>query len=112
MILVLDPMLATANSAVAAVERLKGVTLAQWIEESGWARSDLASLHFNFAGMMKDAGAGAKKVIVDGVTGLPKDIGPAMAEEFRKEGAKIVDNRGWLSWRELREKEKEEEENG
>src|SRR5690606_11530320 len=34
-----------------AVERLKGITLAQWIEESGWARSQLAAQHFNYAGM-------------------------------------------------------------
>lgn len=33
------------------VERLKSITLAQWIEESGWARSELASRHSNFAGM-------------------------------------------------------------
>lgn len=37
--------------AAEVVERLKGVTLAQWIEESGWARSELALAHFNFAGM-------------------------------------------------------------
>lgn len=33
------------------VERLKSITLAQWIEETGWARSELAARHFNFAGM-------------------------------------------------------------
>lgn len=61
---------------------------------------------------MKDAGAGAKKVVVDGVTGLPKDIGPAMAEEFRREGAKIVDTRSWKDWRELREDQEREERGG
>jgi N-acetylmuramoyl-L-alanine amidase/uncharacterized FlgJ-related protein len=30
---------------------LKTVTLAQWVEESGWARSGLAEKHRNFAGM-------------------------------------------------------------
>ncbi|MGW6935350.1 WXG100 family type VII secretion target [Lentzea sp. NPDC054927] len=74
------------------------------------ANADIARAmkDFNVGGMLKDAGAGAKKVIVDGVTGLPKDIGPAMAEEFRKEGSKIVDDRGWKDWRELK---KEEDEN-
>jgi uncharacterized FlgJ-related protein len=33
------------------VTRLKSITLAQWIEETGWARSELAARHFNFAGM-------------------------------------------------------------
>lgn len=37
--------------APAVVERLKSITLAQWIEETGWARSELAARHFNFAGM-------------------------------------------------------------
>ncbi|TIR32383.1 MAG: hypothetical protein E5X35_14640, partial [Mesorhizobium sp.] len=37
--------------ATDVVERLKGITLAQWIEESGWAGSQLAVQHFNFAGM-------------------------------------------------------------
>ncbi|MFS8096164.1 hypothetical protein LFM09_03400 [Lentzea alba] len=67
--------------------------------------SDPDQLLKHFADMMKDAGAGAKKVIVDGVTGLPKDIGPKLGEEFAKEGAKIVDNGGWKSWRELKEEE-------
>ncbi|MGW6449794.1 hypothetical protein [Lentzea sp. NPDC055074] len=68
--------------------------------------------NFNVGAMLRDAGAGAKKVVVDGVTGLPKDIGPAMAEEFRKEGAKIVDNRGWKDWRELKADQDEEERGG
>ncbi|WP_201863200.1 glucosaminidase domain-containing protein [Microvirga soli] len=37
--------------APTVVERLKSITLAQWIEETGWARSELAAKHFNFAGM-------------------------------------------------------------
>lgn len=37
--------------APAVVERLKSITLAQWIEETGWARSELAARHLNFAGM-------------------------------------------------------------
>ncbi|MCX2947465.1 hypothetical protein [Lentzea sp. NEAU-D7] len=63
---------------------------------------------FNFREMASEAGQAAKKVVVDGVTGLPKDIGPAMGEEFRKEVAKVWDNGGWLNWRELQQKEDEE----
>ncbi|MCV9938252.1 glucosaminidase domain-containing protein [Boseaceae bacterium BT-24-1] len=37
--------------APGVVARLKSITLAQWIEETGWARSELATRHFNFAGM-------------------------------------------------------------
>ena len=43
------PMVPTLTPAVVA--RLKSITLAQWIEETGWARSELAARHFNFAGM-------------------------------------------------------------
>ncbi|MET9225351.1 hypothetical protein [Lentzea sp. NPDC003310] len=63
---------------------------------------------FDFGQMMSEGGQAAKKVLVDGLTGLPKDIGPAMGEEFRKEVAKVWDNGGWLSWRELKQKEAEE----
>ncbi|SDG04329.1 hypothetical protein SAMN05216553_10541 [Lentzea fradiae] len=78
------------------------------------AKADLArkAQDFTVGAMLRDAGAGAKKVVVDGVTGLPKDIGPAMVEEFRKEGAKIVDNRGWKDWRELKAEEAEKEKQG
>ncbi|SER45943.1 hypothetical protein [Lentzea albida] len=66
---------------------------------------------FNFGEMMSEAGQAAKKVVVDGVTGLPRDIGPAMGEEFRKEVAKVWDNGGWLDWRQLKQKQEEDEKN-
>jgi flagellum-specific peptidoglycan hydrolase FlgJ/N-acetylmuramoyl-L-alanine amidase len=46
-----DTQLAVTDLSEQAAARLKGITLAQWIEETGWARSELASLHSNFAGM-------------------------------------------------------------
>lgn len=97
----LDDVLANASTNLAK----RGDDFVTVLKQGANADIARAMKDFNFVDMMKDAGAGAKKVIVDGVTGLPKDIGPAMAEEFRKEGAKIVDNGGWKSWRELKEEE-------
>lgn len=97
----LDDVLANASTNLAK----RGDDFVTVLKKGADADIARAMKDFNFVDMMKDAGAGAKKVVVDGVTGLPKDIGPAMAEEFRKEGAKIVDNRGWKSWRELKEEE-------
>jgi hypothetical protein len=76
------------------------------------ANADIARhmADFSVGGMAKDALGEAKKVVVDGMTGLPKDIGPALGEEFLKEGSKVVDNGGWESWRELKEKQDEEDE--
>jgi hypothetical protein len=101
----LDDVLANASVNLAK----RGDDFVTVLKQGANADIARAMKDFNFAEMMKDAGAGAKKVIVDGVTGLPKDIGPAMAEEFRKEGAKIVDNRGWKSWRELKEEDDKKE---
>lgn len=97
----LDDVLANASTNLAK----RGDDFVTVLKRGADADIARAMKDFNFVDMMKDAGAGAKKVVVDGVTGLPKDIGPAMAEEFRKEGAKIVDNRGWKTWRELKEEE-------
>ncbi|MER5262772.1 hypothetical protein ABTZ99_11945 [Actinosynnema sp. NPDC002837] len=63
---------------------------------------------FSWGAMAKDAWTGAKQSVVDGVTGLPTDIGPKVVGEFRKEGAKIIDNGGWKTWRELQEQEEKE----
>lgn len=76
------------------------------------ANADIARhmADFSWGAMAKDAFGEAKKVVVDGVTGLPKDIGPKMFDEFKKEGSKIIDDRGWKSWRELADEEKKEQE--
>lgn len=100
----LDDVLANASTNLAK----RGDDLVTAIKQG--ANTDIARAmkDFNFGEMMKDAGAGAKKVVVDGLTGLPKDLGSNMGMEFAKEGGKIVDNGGWKSWRELKEDEKEE----
>lgn len=61
---------------------------------------------FSWRAMAKDAWSGTRAAVIDGVTGLPKDIGPKMLGEFRREGAKILDNHGWQTWQELEEEEK------
>ncbi|MEU5697066.1 hypothetical protein [Actinosynnema sp. NPDC020468] len=60
---------------------------------------------FSLGKMAKDAYTEARKVVVDGVTGLPKEVLPKMGTEFAKEGSKVVDNGGWKSWRELKKEE-------
>lgn len=55
------PLTATKNFALLAEQykahpieqpALKGVTLAQWAEESGWGQTKLAQVHGNYAGMV------------------------------------------------------------
>jgi N-acetylmuramoyl-L-alanine amidase len=43
--------LALPGVSTAVADRLKLITLAQWVEETGWATSELAKLHRNYAGM-------------------------------------------------------------
>ncbi|WP_394621181.1 hypothetical protein JNUCC0626_19440 [Lentzea sp. JNUCC 0626] len=85
------------------------VTVLRAAESADLARKTRA---FDLGQMASEAGQATRKVVVDGLTGLPKDIGPAMGEEFRKEVAKVWDNGGWLDWRELAQKQKEEEAEG
>jgi hypothetical protein len=99
----LDDVLGKAQ----AVLTKRGDDFATVLRESAEARH---VGDFSWGGMAEDALGEAKKVVVDGVTGLPKDIGPALGEEFLKEGSKVVDNGGWESWRELKAKQDEEDE--
>lgn len=99
----LDGVLGNAQTALAK----RGDDFTAVLRKSAEVRH---SGDFSWGGMTKDAVGEAKKVVVDGVTGLPKDIGPALGEEFLKEGSKVVDNSGWESWRELKEKQEEDDE--
>lgn len=53
--------------------------------------------------------AEAKKVVIDGVTGLPRDIGPKLGLEMGKEGAKVIDGIEWQDWRQAKAEEKKSE---
>lgn len=57
----------------------------------------------------RDAFGEAKKAAVDGVTGLPRDFPFKLGFEFAKEGAKVRDDGGWLTWRQLAAEEKSAE---
>jgi hypothetical protein len=69
------------------------------------ASVDLAKRGDDFVTMLNQ-GANAD------ITRAMQDIGLAMAEEFREEGVKIVHNRGWKDWRELKADQDEEERGG
>lgn len=106
----LDDVLGKAQTALAK----RGGDFATGLRESATGLREFAEVRhagdFSWGGMAKDALGEARKVVVDGVTGLPKDIGPALGKEFLKEGSKVVDDVGWKSWRELKAKEDEEDE--
>jgi hypothetical protein len=55
---------------------------------------------FAFGKMAGEAYGAAKKVVVDGMTGLPKDIGPKIWKDLKKEGAKVLDHE-WQDWRQV-----------
>ncbi|WP_053721669.1 WXG100 family type VII secretion target [Saccharothrix sp. NRRL B-16348] len=57
----------------------------------------------------RDAFGEAKQAIVDGLTGLPRDFPLKLGFEVVKEGAKVGDDGGWLTWQKLAAEEKSDE---
>ena len=90
------------------LDRLKTVTLAQWVEESAWARSGLAEQHRNFAGMKAIAEVDkiirevpASKVLYDAHDGQGIYLRFADIKRFIKGYWMFLDRSPYQGWRDM-----------
>lgn len=89
------------------VVSLKAVTLAQWIEETGWASSDLSQIHRNFAGMKANwkvehviSGAPATAVRYEAHDGWDNYLRFNSIEDFIRGYFLFLDRPPYVGWRE------------
>lgn len=89
-------------------ERLKLITLAQWVEESNWGKSELARLHCNYAGMKAISGvarviaeAPATKVVYQAHDGSDIYLRFAAISNFIKGYWLFVERTPYAGWREV-----------
>ncbi len=89
-------------------ERLKLITLAQWAEESNWGKSELARLHFNYAGMKAISEvarviseAPATKVVYQAHDGSDIYLRFAAISNFIKGYWLFVERTPYAGWREV-----------